>query len=76
MLKGTAQMEKGDYVQAIASFQEGNKIYSSDVRLLNLLGRCYYRSGRKAQALGVLRSSLKLNPKQPDVKKLIAEIEK
>jgi len=76
MLKGTAQMEKGDYVQAIASFQEGNKIYSSDVRLLNLLGRCYYRSGRKAQALGVLRSSLKLNPEQPDVKKLIAEIEK
>ena len=67
-------MEK--YFTAIENFLEGNKIYDSDIRLLNSLGFCFYKTGEKQRALEVLRSSVKLNPEQEDIKALIQEIEK
>jgi tetratricopeptide (TPR) repeat protein len=75
LVRGQAQMGLGRYQEAIESLLEGNKIYNSDLRLLNSLGVCYYRTGQKAQALDALNASLRLNPKQEDVKRLVAEIE-
>lgn len=75
-IRGRAQMGLGNYAPAIDSFLEGNKIYNSDTRLLNSLGFCYYRIGEKKKALDALGASLQLNPKQEEVKKLVAEIEK
>jgi len=69
-------MGKGQYSEAIASFLEANKIYDSDINLLNSLGFCYYRSGNKERALETLRASLRLNGGQEEIKKLVAEIEK
>jgi tetratricopeptide (TPR) repeat protein len=69
-------MGLGRYHEAIESLLQGNKIYNSDLRLLNSLGVCYYRTGQKAQALDALNASLRLNPQQEDVKRLVAEIEK
>jgi len=76
LIKGRTRMGKGEYGEALASLLEGNKIYNSDPKLLNALGFCYYRTGQKQQALEVLSASLRLNPAQEDIKKLIAEIEK
>jgi GWxTD domain-containing protein len=76
LLGGKAFMGKGQYDEAIASFQEANQIYDSDISLLNSLGFCYYRLGDKDKALQALRASLRLNGGQDEVKKLIAEIEK
>jgi GWxTD domain-containing protein len=73
-LRGKSQMGLGKYGEAVDSFLEGNKIYNSDIRLLNSLGFCYYRIGEKKKALDTLGASLRLNPKQEEIKKLVAEI--
>lgn len=75
LIKGQAHTGMGLYMQAIQSLEEGNRIYNSDTRLLNSLGYCYYKTAQKSKALDVLKSSLRVNPEQEDVKKLIAEIE-
>ncbi len=76
LIRGNAQMGTGDYSEAINSFLEGNKIYNSDTRLLNSLGLCYLRTGEKGKALDTFNASLRLNPGQDDIKKLVEEIEK
>ena len=76
LIKGQAQAGMGLYMQAVESLEEGNKIYNSDTRLLNSLGFCYYKTVRKSRALEVLKASLRVNPDQEDVKKLLTEIEK
>jgi GWxTD domain-containing protein len=76
LIRGRAQMGLGNYGDAIASFLEGNKIYNSDTRLLNSLGLCYFKTGEKQRALETLGFSLRLNPEQEEIKKLVKEIEK
>jgi tetratricopeptide (TPR) repeat protein len=76
LLKGLALAGKGNYVEAINNLLEGNKIYNSDIRLLNILGFCYFKIGRNNEALNALKASLNLNPQQKDIKKLVTEIEK
>ena len=76
LIKGQAEAGMGLYMQAIQSLEEGNKIYNSDTRLLNSLGFCYYKTVQKPKALEVLKASLRINPDQEEVKKLMAEIER
>jgi len=76
LIKGKAYMGMGQYPEAIENLLEGNKIYNSDIRLLNSLGFCYYKIGEKNNALEVLRASLRLNPGQEEIKKLIEKIER
>lgn len=76
LIKGQALKNKGEYGPAIASFLEGNKIYNSDTRLLNALGLCFYKTGRKKEALDSLNASMRLNPEQPDIRDLLARVEK
>jgi tetratricopeptide (TPR) repeat protein len=76
LLRGEAQMGKSEYEEAIRSFLEGNKIYNSDTRLLNALGLCFYKTAQLPKALDALRASLRLNPGQPGIKKLLEEVEK
>jgi tetratricopeptide (TPR) repeat protein len=76
LIKGQAHIGMGIYMQAIESLEAGNKIYNSDTRLLNSLGFCYYKTAQKSRALDVIKASLRVNPDQEDIKKLMAEIEK
>ena len=76
LIKGQAHTGMGLYMQAIESLEEGNRMYNSDTRLLNSLGFCYYKTAQKSKALDVLKASIRVNPEQEDVKKLMAEIEK
>ena len=76
LVRGKAFMGKGQYSYAIDNLLEGNKIYNSDTRLLNSLGFCYYKTRQKEEALDALEASLRLNPEQKEVKKLIEEIKK
>ena len=69
-------MEMGNYPDAIDNLLEGNKIYNSEVRLLNSLGFCFYKTHQKKKALDALKASLGLNSQQESIKKLIQEIEK
>ena len=76
LVKGQAFMGMEKYFTAIENFLEGNKIYDSDIRLLNSLGYSFYKTGDKQRALEALRSSVRLDPEQQDVIALIQEIEK
>jgi GWxTD domain-containing protein len=76
LTKGRALEGKGEYAAAIESLLQGNRIYNSDTRLLNSLGRCYYHNGQKKDALAVLNASLRLNPEQKDIRELAARAEK
>jgi len=76
VLKGLALMGKALYAEAITSLLEGNKIYNSDTRLLNALGNCYARTDQIKSALEAYRASLKLNPGQEDIKKIVNSLEK
>jgi len=74
LIKGRALRELGRCDEAIPLLLEGNKIYNSDTRLLNALGYCLYKTGQKGSALEALNASLRLNPDQEDIKKLVEEI--
>jgi tetratricopeptide (TPR) repeat protein len=76
LMRGRALMGKERYGEAIESLLEGNKVYNSDIRLLNALGFCFYKTRQRQEALDVLNASLRLNPNQKDVKELLAKIEK
>ncbi len=74
-LKGTALYNKKMYPQAIIELLEANKIYDSDIQLLNILGVALLMDKRPADAIKPLRASLKLHEKQPHIKKLVKQIE-
>jgi tetratricopeptide (TPR) repeat protein len=76
LIKGRAYMGMEEYVQAIANLEEGNKIYNSDTSLLNSLGYCYSKTNQREKALEVLKASLRLNPQQEEIQKLVQHIEK
>jgi GWxTD domain-containing protein len=76
LIKGQANVGMGKYMQAIEDLEEGNRIYNSDTRLLNSLGFCYYKTAQRDRAVDVLSASLRLNPEQEEVQKLLAEIKK
>jgi tetratricopeptide (TPR) repeat protein len=65
-----------DFTTAIRELTEGNKIYNSSTDLLNALGISYYRTGNISKALEVLNVSLRLNPDQDAIKRLIKSLEK
>lgn len=73
-LKGKALMGLGQYPEAIEYLLEGNKIYNSDISLLNALGICYRQTGQNEKALDAFQSSLELNDQQPEIKTIVKEI--
>jgi GWxTD domain-containing protein len=76
LLKGQAHLGIGEYGPAIENLLEGNKIYNSDTRLLNTLGRCYIQTGDKTRALQALKASLSLNPDQKEIQDLVNSLGK
>lgn len=76
LIKGRAHMGLEEYGQAIANLEKGNKIYNSDTTLLNSLGYCYHKTIKRKKALDAFKASLRLNPQQEDIIKLVQEIEK
>jgi GWxTD domain-containing protein len=75
-VRGRALLGLERYEEAAAELQEGNRIYNSDPALLGALGFAYWKTGRAEDARNALAASLKLNPDQPEVKALLAEIQK
>ncbi|MGZ4886834.1 MAG: GWxTD domain-containing protein [Candidatus Aminicenantales bacterium] len=75
LLRGRALLDLKRYDEAVQSLSLGNKMYNSDAGLLAALGSAYHGLGKKEDALEALRASLRLNPNQPEVERLIREIE-
>ncbi len=75
LIKGLALVGLERYGDAIDNLLKGNKIYNSDLRLLNSLGFCYFKLGKKEDALQVFKASLSLNPKQEEIENFIKILE-
>ncbi len=76
VIRGQALLGLERVEEALTNLVKANEIYNSDTNVLNALGLCYHRLGRKTEALAVLNASLKLNPDQAAVKRLIQEVDK
>ncbi len=74
LLRGKAYLGKAMYAEASEALLAGNRIYDSDVGLLNALGYTLDKLGKTEMALQALRASLRLDPDQEQVKNLVAEI--
>ena len=73
-LKGRALYHKGRYQEAVDSLLEANKIFDSDVGVLNTLGLALVRIDEKEEAIKALSASLKINDSQEDIARLLQEL--
>ncbi|MCK7479398.1 MAG: tetratricopeptide repeat protein [Candidatus Moduliflexus flocculans] len=55
---------------------QANKLYNSETDVLNTLGKCYLKLGRRTEALDAFNASLKLNPDQPAIGKMAEELKR
>ncbi len=76
MIRGQALFGLAKYEAALDDLTQANRIYNSETAVLNGLGRCYEKLGRRAEALDAFKASLKLNPDQPEVKKIVEDLSK
>jgi len=72
--KGKAYEKMGLLDRAVLYYKRSIATYDSDPRVLNSLGLCYLKLNKKEEALKVLEASLKLNPKQPSIIKILEKI--
>jgi GWxTD domain-containing protein len=72
--KGLYNLEK--YREAVQELLEANKIYDSDVAVLNTLGLCFIRLGEIEEAKRVLSASLVINQEQQDIIELLERLKK
>ena len=74
--KGRALLNLKNYKDALDSFLKANKIYDSDYKLINLIGITYVSLKDYDNALKVFKASLKINPHQDSIKRIIDKLEK
>lgn len=75
-LKGRAFYYKNNFQLAVDSLLKANKIYDSDVAVLNTLGLSLIRLGNEEEAEKALTASLKVNDNQPDIAKVLQQLKK
>ena len=76
LIRGQALFGLAKYEEALGDLVQANRIYNSETTVLNGLGKCYEKLGRRAEALDAYRASLKLNPDQPEIKKFLDGLSK
>ena len=72
LIRGQALFGLAKYEEALADLTRANRIYNSETAVLNALGKCYEKLGRRAEAREAFDASLKLNPNQPEIAKIVA----
>ncbi len=66
------RVKQGNVNKAEDAFKEALKYYRDDIKTINSLGKLYLKQGRKGLALKEFRSSIALNPNQPEIEKIIS----
>lgn len=72
--KGKAFEQMNLFDRAITYYKRAVLIYDSDPRILNSLGICYLKIGKKQEAKKALEASLKLNPEQKQIIEILKSI--
>ncbi|MBN2345331.1 MAG: GWxTD domain-containing protein [Candidatus Aminicenantes bacterium] len=75
-IKGTALFGLGRFEAALDELLAANKVYNSDIRVLNLIGYTFLKLNDPQEALKAFEASLALNPQQPPIESVVAEIRK
>lgn len=73
-LKGRGLYYKQDYKAALDALLAANKIYDSDVSVLNTLGFSFIRTGQKEEAVKALSASLKIIQHQKKIEKILQQL--
>ncbi|HLP60859.1 MAG TPA: GWxTD domain-containing protein [Candidatus Deferrimicrobium sp.] len=73
-LKGKVFYYLQRYDEAVRELLEANKIYDSDVSVLNTLGFCFIRLGNIEEARRVLSASLVVNQEQEDIVEILGRL--
>lgn len=73
-IRGKAFFQIGQYTEAVESLAEANRIYDSDISVLNALGFAYLKTGNKEEAKKVLAASLRLDDRQKSIARTIEEL--
>ena len=74
-LRGKANYYLGRYSDAIDDLIKANQNYDSDTSVLNTLGLSLLRVNNPGEARRALEASIKVNPQQPDITKLLQQLE-
>jgi tetratricopeptide (TPR) repeat protein len=74
VIKGTALFGLERFAPALDELLAANRIFNSDVHVLNLIGYTFFKLNELAEALKAFEASLALNGKQPGIEKISAEI--
>jgi GWxTD domain-containing protein len=73
-LRGKALYHQNNYNAAVAALLEANKIYDSDIPVINTLALALIKIGQKDEAVKALAASLKIHPNQENVKKILLQL--
>jgi len=73
-LKGRALYYKKDYNACVESLLEANKIYDSDISVINTLGFALIGIGEKAEAIKALSASLKIDAHQNNISEILKQL--
>jgi len=73
-IKGSSYYGMKDYENALTELLAANKIYDSDLRVLNLLGFTLFNIQEYREALKTFNASLQLDGNQPMIKRVVTEI--
>jgi tetratricopeptide (TPR) repeat protein len=73
-IKGKAFFQKAEYKGAIENLVLANRIYDSDIPVLNVLGFSYLKTGNKEEAKEVFSASLRLDDRQKNIARILKEI--
>ncbi|MEW6455566.1 MAG: GWxTD domain-containing protein [Acidobacteriota bacterium] len=73
-LLGRSCQALGELEEAISYYKEYLSHFGTNIPILNSIGECYYKLGRKEEALVAWEKSLEINPKQEDIKKIVESL--
>jgi GWxTD domain-containing protein len=76
VIRGQSLFGRERYEEALVELLQANKLYNSETDVLNTLGKCYMKLGRRTEALDAFNASLKLNPDQPAIGKMAEELKR
>ncbi len=76
VIRGQALFGREKYEEALVELLQANKLYNSETDVLNSLGKCYLKLGRRTEALDAFTASLRLNPEQPEIGKMAEELKR
>jgi len=74
-LRGKAFFQKGRYKSAIENLSKANRVYDSDVSVLNYLGFSYLMRGNKKEARRLFSASLRLDDQQKNIAAILKDID-